>query len=221
MFAVLHTFTRKWTFGVQKYNKQSEQAPKKSEHPRIMSRKRAAHKIATPDSCDPVTRKRVDGNLSTNTGVFVIPNYMLPCPHADYGAFVRLRFNPVSDRCRITAHIPSQAGTIRSLPELIRVFPCDMSFRVREWVDATRKAFVHQCRVSTTGPVLPPMRKRANQTACTPPSVFEFLQYNWGLQISTFDPCPADHIGESGLTRDWIVQHPRETVFVNPPFAHS
>ena len=155
-------------------------------------------------------------NDQTCTAWVKVPLELAPEPDTT----VKFRYHDDSGRCRIYITVPSRPALVRGAGEFAKLLHPDVRFRAGEWVDALRQKFVHHVRQSVFPALAAQAPKIRNQTAITPPSVFSFLRDNWGLLLSSHDPCPADHAGSSGLASQWEADV-SETIFVNPPFKHA
>ena len=90
-------------------------------------------------------------------------------------------------------------------------------FEVETYIDSARKQIRHAHRMVAPEARINPALK--NQTALTPPEVYNFIERFWNLKISNFDPCPVNPTFD-GLQVPWIV-NADETVYVNPPFKDA
>jgi hypothetical protein len=90
-------------------------------------------------------------------------------------------------------------------------------FEVETYIDSARKQIRHAHRMVAPETKINPALK--NQTALTPPEVYNFIKVFWNLKISDFDPCPVNPTFD-GLQVPWIV-NADETVYVNPPFKDA
>lgn len=87
-------------------------------------------------------------------------------------------------------------------------------FEIDNFIDSARKqiGYLHREKAKINPAI-------TNQTAITPPAVYNFLQQKWKLNISSFDPCPVNPTFD-GLDIDWTVPE-GETIYVNPPFKYA
>ena len=180
--------------------------------------------------CPPPVKKTRTLQEKLQSRPIRIPNKLTGLPlDCRWHYFVWLTYNQTSKRCYTkirTTTTGKSLATFHTLKSFVEALEPDFRFLTSEFVNEKRKHWTHYCRVNVLKQTIPKMRKIPDQTAITPPSVFEFLrnkEWGWGLELGDFDPCPATHHCEhqNGLAIDWKVSDPSsECVFVNPPFKH-
>jgi len=87
-------------------------------------------------------------------------------------------------------------------------------FDIDNYIDSARKqiGYMHREKAKINPSI-------TNQTAVTPPAMYNFLKQHWKLKISEFDPCPVNPTFD-GLDIPWEVPDD-ETIYVNPPFKYA
>lgn len=106
-------------------------------------------------------------------------------------------------------------NTLKGFMTHLRTVEYDSSnvFNVEVYIDSARKQIRFE---NNKKPVINPCL--ANQFACTPDCVYRFLQQEWNLKLSEFDPAPRNPVLD-GLSIPWPVKD-GEVLYLNAPFKH-